>query len=1055
MFEHHPSLEAGLHELLPSYMLDNLQEPENLRAALQHLNSLERAVISFIPSYIAEDRSLFGDGAEQEGGLRDQGTLRDGVFMFADVSGFTALSEKLQRASGAVGTEMLTAVINQYFETMLEILAKSEGQLLKFAGDALLAFYPTSADPTDRRSELKAIRTGLRMQRAMREKFQPIQNEQLKALFGADHGSQLTMSIGIARGRLFEALVGNTKQRDHIIQGSLPGEAMAAEGVGERDEVIVTPDIAAGLENSFHFRQMDEGFLQVIDDISDLDDFESALLTVRRRQGLAAGLFDLEQENLLDSLERQTRKVKRVGLFVPPAILSGLIHSEDLHLPRENRYTTTMFIHATGFAELLSEWGEGELQRVVEYLGRYYSSVQRIVSQYGGTLTRTDPYKLGFKILTTFGAPIQHSDDPYRAVAAALEINHTLAQFNQRIHEELPPELRREIYVQQRIGITLGETFSGEAGWKQRREYTVMGDDVNLAARLMAYTDFGNILVSRRIYAEVSGYFNAEPQAPINLKGKSQPIQTYLIRDDVESAGILSTTGDMPFIGHELFMLKLDLLLQQAKLGRVKTLGLVADAGIGKTRIASQFAETARALKFQVAWATCQPRSRRPVWATLVAQLLELDLTASPEELRRQFDEKTRDAQYAGLTIPLSNLLFGTSIPKNDNGKTKTEAPANTSARPSVNDLFAMFQQMSDEDRKRSGMFGVMRRRMEQTEEMPPAPTENTGVFKTAEKATSIDQGLVRFLSLYASTKPTLIVIDDLHQADNDTLNLLRAVQRGVGRGQLVLLLTFEPVAVNIEVKTEIVPDLSEDETLRLAMAILHANELDPRLETILWERTSGRPLYIESLLRTLMDSNFIEIVNGRVSLKDHADIDALPDDVRQLVVSRVDRLSPENQHLIRVAAVLGETFTLEALRWVGEVATLRQVEALAQELVQAQLLKELEPQLFAFRHGMTQLVIYETLSRAQRVKLHRATAEYYRNLPASEAQPIQAAHHLAKCGLLPQAIEILTAAAESAEEAGKIDEAIASIAFALALMPDDKSLQTKLEALRQMAAVA
>ena len=93
MFEHHPSLEAGLHELLPSYMLDNLQAPENLRAALQHLNSLERAVISFIPSYIAEDRSLFGDGAEQEGGLRDQGTLRDGVFMFADVSGFTALSK--------------------------------------------------------------------------------------------------------------------------------------------------------------------------------------------------------------------------------------------------------------------------------------------------------------------------------------------------------------------------------------------------------------------------------------------------------------------------------------------------------------------------------------------------------------------------------------------------------------------------------------------------------------------------------------------------------------------------------------------------------------------------------------------------------------------------------------------------------------------------------------------------------------------------------------------------------------------------------------------------
>ncbi|MBE2181951.1 MAG: AAA family ATPase [Anaerolineae bacterium] len=1043
MFETHPNLEAELHTLLPSYMLENLQESENLRAALQHLNSLERAVISFIPSYIAEDRALFGDRAGQDGALRDQGTLRDGVFMFADVSGFTALSEKLQRTAGALGTEMLTAVINQYFETMLEILAKSEGQLLKFAGDALLAFYPSTANPEDRRSELKAIRTGLRMQRAMREKFQPIQNEQLAALWGADHSSQLTMSIGIARGRLFESLVGNTVQRDHIIQGSLPGEAMDAEGVGERDEVIVTPEIAAGLEGKFRFLPLDEGFFQVVDDIAELDDFESALLTVRRRQGSTAGLFDLEQENLLDSLEKQTRKVKRVGLFVPPAILSGLIHSDDLHLPRENRYTTTMFIHATGFAELLAAWGEEELPRVVEYLGRYYSAVQRIVSRYGGTLTRTDPYKLGFKILTTFGAPIQHSDDPYRSVAAALEINHMLNQFTHRIHEELPLKLRRETYLQQRIGITLGETFSGEAGWSQRREYTVMGDDVNLAARLMAYADFGNILVSERIYEHVRDHFHAEPQSPIHLKGKSKPVNTFLIRDDVESAGILSTTGDMPFIGHELFMLKLDLLLQQAKLGRIKTLGLVADAGIGKTRIARQFAGTAQALKFRVAWAACQPRNRRPIWAVLVAQLLDIDLTAEPEVARQQFDEKMRDPHYAGLLIPLSNLLFGS-------GQAKSHTPKSESppVRPGVNDIFTMFQQMSDDEKKRSGMFGLMRRRIEQTGETGAVLAGDSDVFKTADKATSIEQGLVKFLSSLTGTQPALIVIDDLHQADDETLDLLRAVQRGVTRGQLVLLLTYEPVPMNIEIKSEIVPDLSEDETSRLAMAILHINDLDQQLQSILWKRTSGRPLYIESLLRTLMDRDFIEVINGRASLKDQADIETLPDDVRQLVVSRVDRLSPESQHLIRVAAVLGAAFSLNALGSVGEWVNVSQGEALAAELVQAQLLEEIEPQLFTFRHGMTQSVIYETLSRAQRAKLHRAAATYYRNLSEEEMRPIQAAYHLAKCGLLPQAIEALIGAAERAEEIGKIEDAVASIKYALSLIPDDKSLQAKLDQL-------
>lgn len=1036
MFEAHPDLLRDLTALLPPSLADNLSSEASVREALQHLNSLERAVTSFLPTYIAEDRNLFG---ENHTAVRDQGSLRAGVFLFADVSGFTALSERLQQHSGAAGTEVLTAIINRYFETMLDVLAKSEGQLLKFAGDALLAFFPTEPSGTFDAPALKAVRTGLRMQRAMKARFQPIRDDELARLFGSDHGAQLTMSIGIAEGHLFEALVGNSQQRDHIIQGDLPGRAMEAEGVGERDEVIVTPEIASLLGDQFRYQPLADDFMQVVDDLGDLDDFETTLLQVRRRQGVAAGLFDLEQDNLLNSLARQVAKVRRVALFVPPPVLSGLINSDELHLPRENRYTATMFVHANGFADLLDAWGADELPRVVDLLGRYYSLVQRIVAQYGGTLARTDPYKRGFKLLCTFGAPIQHADDAYRAVSTAVELNYTLAQFNLRIADELPNALRRDHYLEQRIGITLGDTFTGEAGWKQRREFTVMGDDVNLAARLMAFASFGQILISERIFAQTRDSFHADALPPIQLKGKRSPVQAYAVSANLEATGFAATTGEIPFIGHELFMLKLDLLLQQAKFGRVKALALVGEAGIGKTRISRQFAENARAARFTTAWVTCQPRSRRSPWATLIAQLLNVDLTA-PQTAKAQFETAMADPRWANLRKPLSGLLFGSGT----QGPLSSPSPAQPAdARPALNDMLAAIQRMTPAELKSSGMFGFMRRKVESQESVLVSAGS---VYQAAEQRTSVSQAVVGFITEFARSTPIVLVIDDLHDAGDEALDILRAVLAQVTRAQLVILANFEPLSVDLDMKREIVPDLGRDETTRVGLAVLHVTQLDDRLEQLLWERTSGRPLYIESLLEMLQRQNFVSVDKGVARLVSESATSALPDDIRQLVVSRVDQLSPNSQQVIRIAAVLGEEFSVAALQAVAEHLSLEDVEAALVELVEAQILQPGEEGIYRFRHGMTQSVIHETLSRAQRVRLHQSAAAYYRRADNADASPIQAAFHMARNGLQLQAVEWLSTSADASHAAGQPAEALAYLRYALSLEPGDEAIRQRIE---------
>ncbi|HVO44610.1 MAG TPA: adenylate/guanylate cyclase domain-containing protein, partial [Aggregatilineales bacterium] len=413
---------------LPEDLLARLPDPQVLTAAIQRLNSLGQSISSFLPQYITENEELYN---------QDYGDLRPGTFLFADVTGFTALSEKLQQRGGKEGAEIMTQIIHAFFARMLDILAKSNGQLLKFAGDALLAFFPTLSGEDE---TPLAIRTGLRMQREMKVGFQPIDHPTLNEFFG-EHYLELSMSIGVCCGKLFEAVVGSNVQRDHVIQGDLPGQAMAAEAAGERDDVIVTAELKETYSDQFAMEPVGDGFFRVVDSFGDrLSDYE--FIIPRRRRAQAAVLLGLSDENLLEDLTHSLERLDGVARFVPREVVDKLAFRGD-RIESENRPATVIFTHATGIAELLEQWGEEQLPLLVSILNRYYNLVQRTVSANGGTLNRSDPYERGAKLLITFGAPVAHPDDPERAITTALEMNRQLASFNARLRDELPDGLQR------------------------------------------------------------------------------------------------------------------------------------------------------------------------------------------------------------------------------------------------------------------------------------------------------------------------------------------------------------------------------------------------------------------------------------------------------------------------------------------------------------------------------------------------------------------------------------------------------------------------------------
>lgn len=1025
-------LDASFHEdltrFLPAPLLERL--PDDLGAiteGLQHLGSLYKALTSFLPLYIAEDEVTRSP---------DYRALRLGTFMFADVSGFTALSERLAQENSTDGAEILTIIMNDYFAEMLEILAKSDGQLLKFAGDALLVFFPgADSGLTDLN---KAIRAGWRMQRAIR-RFQPITDPRLVALLGGEQSFALTMSIGIARGNLFEALVGSSVQRDHLIQGLLPGRAMDAEAAGKRDEVIVDRDLATLLGSDYEFAPLNDEFLQVVDNQGDrLDDYEFELL--RRRRPKSGAVFDLSANSLMDHLRNQLIRVNSVACYVAPSVLHELILSSDYHLRSENRFSTTLFIYATGFAEMLRDWGEDHLDEVVGLMGRYYTMVQRVITARGGTLTRTDPYSLGIKLLATFGAPIAHPDDPDRAVDAALELTHQLELYSRRLREELPPAQHREAFVTQRIGITLGIIFAGEVGWKARREYTVMGDEVNLAARLMTKAKPGQILISERVYERVRDSFEVEKVEPLHLKGKSQPVQAYAVKNVAAAMITVNFSSQMPFIGHDVFMLSLTYTLKQAASGRRRAVTLVGDAGIGKTRIAQQLAKAATSSKFQVAWATCTSRNeRKTTWATLIAQLLGADPAKDSDEARKAIRDRLRELDCLELEAALLDLVFDRPL----------DDPASMEGSTHDRGVFAVAASHED-DPDKPGVYSAAQRFAGARGDSQGIAT--TGLFRRVGQRLSLTEAIIAFLKAFTEKTPTLLVIDDLQQENSQAVMVLQQVLDAIKQAKLVVVVTYEPTfSAQLDAQILVVPDLSEDDTYQVALAILHCTELGSRLKQLIWQRTSGRPLFIEALLRKLLQNGYIDQAEGVAELKAEADVDALPDDVRELVISRLDSFSAQAQVILRAASALVDDFSVDALQAVAEVANPAQLRSILVDLQKAQMLEKVSETVFRFRHGLTRSVIYESLARAQRLKLHRMAVRYWRAQNAVSYQPIMLAYHLSKCGLLPEAIEVVMNAAEEAEHAHDVERAIDLYMHALGILPDERSIRLQLDRLNQL----
>ncbi|HMO59885.1 MAG TPA: adenylate/guanylate cyclase domain-containing protein [Roseiflexaceae bacterium] len=489
------AIEPRLRTLLPADLYAAMwmtPDVATLTNVFDHLRTLHRALMNYLPREVIERLPTPGDV---------RFTWQEGALMFTDLAGFTPLVEAGQ-ASGRVGAETLLALLNRYFAEMIAIISKSGGNLLEFTGDAMLTQFPANR----RRNETaQAIRAGLRMQRAMAQ-FARVETAQGVFTFG--------MRIGIHSGRFLSAAIGTPRRMEQVLLGSAVRQAKHVETAGHVRRVCVSSAAHAQVDGQFSYEPLGSDFGLVIDDLTDDQLGEYEIAPSSRTAGPV--LLDRSIGGIVRSIEHAVDLIEPLASYVPMPILNLVVeHAARRRIAPEFPDLTVMFVKLAGLAESVDLAATDEIPGLLASFSHLFALITAAVEARGGVLKNITHQNTGSDLLIFFGAPMAHPDDARRAAATALAVHEIVRNHTPPRIDGIPAR------IDCRIGMAYGPAFVAEIGEPNgRREYNLLGDVVNTAARLVSHARTGQILVTDPLNQLIGTNHNTRLLGPVALKGK-------------------------------------------------------------------------------------------------------------------------------------------------------------------------------------------------------------------------------------------------------------------------------------------------------------------------------------------------------------------------------------------------------------------------------------------------------------------------------------------------------------------------------------------------------
>jgi predicted ATPase/class 3 adenylate cyclase len=579
---------------------------------------------------------------------------------------------------------------------------------------------------------------------------------------------------------------------------------------------------------------------------------------------------------------------------------------------------------------------DAEDRAALETLNRYVAWVQGVITRYDGVVLQITLGEKGNYFYAAFGALQAHEDDAVRAVCAARDLQ--------------APAADSPIGAGLRVGLASGITRTGVYGSPTRRTYGVLGDAANLAARLMQHAQPGTILATQDVAAATADQAGWLGLAPLTVKGKRDPLSVYrYIADRSQSIG-QPAQDQLPMIGRQAELEQLlGYLAGQPRQGHA--IAISGEAGIGKSRLISEVAAAARRRGWLVYASECQSYLQNTpysLWQPLLRALIGIEDSDPAERQIALLETAIAAVNPAWLPrLPLLGPIVNLSIPDTDLTRTFDAQLRNASREALVVDWLRAWVQAQA-----------------------------------------------------ASASGIVLVLEDIHWIDPLSLSLLTEVTRVIAPLPVIVLLAHRPLDAAATLKDQL-SNLSEQplgvlspeaagalitaKMLRLGQP-LTPGELEP-LASQVYARTQGNPFYIEELL--------IYLHENQQDLHDPLvwERSELPTSLHQLLLSRIDQLSPPQQETLKIASVIGRLFRAAWLSGYHPALAARDVHDDLSGLRAAEmiLLDSADPELiYLFRHVIAQEVAYETLAFATRELLHEQLAGYLeRSAPALDDQRI------------------------------------------------------------------
>lgn len=628
----------------------------------------------------------------------------------------------------------------------------------------------------------------------------------------------------------------------------------------------------------------------------------------------------------------------------------------------ERRLVTSLFADVSGFTSLADRLEADELHAV---LSPVIAGMAGIAERYEGHMNKY----AGDALLVSFGAPLAHEDDAARALLTALELHDALPGL-------APDPYGRDLRL--RVGVGTGRVVSGRFGGEARSDYSILGDDVNIAQRLEAAAEPGQTFVDEATYELTRHEFRFESLGELKLKGKLRPVPAYRLlgrRRLTAFSGVGLERPATPLVGRERELAEVWRVLDRLDGGSGGAVGLVADPGVGKSRLLGEIRDQAREAGVRWYQARCLSYGASlPYWP--FADLVRQVTGTRPDDADSVVLTRLRDVlRGVDRSLPFLAMLLGL-----------------TEGTEHVRDL--------DPDAFRRGLHSAA-----------------GDLFGALGHAT-----------------PIVLAIEDLHWADASSVALAVELAATTGGSGLAIVATSRPegrdrladiVAAADGVLLPLAP-LGPEATAELLSHVL-AGEPPEDLVALVADRTGGNPLFAEELVRALQEREVLTERNGHWRLRVGWAQDDVPETVERVLASRIDLLPASAAAALQLTAIAGRVVPRSLVD-----ALLADVDDRAtalDELLQRGLLEPTvylaEPAVM-FHHALVQEVAYGRLLPTVRRDLHRRVADVTERLYGNGDEVIELlARHLYLGGAGWRAVEALQRAADRAVRLYATDEAI------------------------------